>query len=385
MIRFSLTQLFMAIALVAIVLTLVRSEGCGARMLRVSDVEFSPDGRRLAVARHDGRDARVPFKGYLANVSRTISVMDVASLSGKQVVEQRLKFGNQGPAFGIFRYAAPSLVFPSDDCLLVTGFGNGPLSEYIFHKKALPSSAPREIPSGGIWMNSKRTVLAAADPATVRILDPQTRDSIMQLQTGPVAFMDVALVALSADGNILATADWDGITLWPIAGGALAPLASIAIDHNVEALEFSPDGASLMVVRPQELAFFDLDGALLRNLKVPGRVLDARLSPDGKAIAIATEDGISTVNAVTMTPGPRMADSQWTLCLEYSPDGRVLAGGGHGWVATWDAATGQLRNWAYAPGRVRPPWTVPVAAFMVWLWAYRRIKTQPPSVPRQNA
>ena len=62
--HFSLTQLLMTVALVAIVFTLARSEGCGTRESLVVHLEFASDGKHLLVARFDDHDAGVPHKHY---------------------------------------------------------------------------------------------------------------------------------------------------------------------------------------------------------------------------------------------------------------------------------------------------------------------------------
>lgn len=73
--RFTLTQLLMGIALVAILLLLTQSEGCGERYTIIECISFSSDGSRIAVSKLQARDARIPMKAYKADVSRTISLL----------------------------------------------------------------------------------------------------------------------------------------------------------------------------------------------------------------------------------------------------------------------------------------------------------------------
>ena len=74
--QFSLTQLLMFVALVAILLTLAKSEGCRMRYSMIGSMEFSSDGKQLLVARYDARHAGVPGKGYKDEACRTISIFD---------------------------------------------------------------------------------------------------------------------------------------------------------------------------------------------------------------------------------------------------------------------------------------------------------------------
>ena len=79
----------MFVALVAIILTIVRSEGCGTRYTMIGSLDFSLAGTQLVVARYDARDANTPMKLYKADVSRTISTIDVETCRVTAIVQSR--------------------------------------------------------------------------------------------------------------------------------------------------------------------------------------------------------------------------------------------------------------------------------------------------------
>src|SRR4029077_20531862 len=100
--RFSLRQLLMGVAFAAILLAFTQTEGCGQRYTLIECVSVSPDGSRLIVSRLGARDAETPLKLYKANVSRTVSVLDVSDGSNGRIVHSDVRFGNQGPAFQLW-------------------------------------------------------------------------------------------------------------------------------------------------------------------------------------------------------------------------------------------------------------------------------------------
>ena len=98
--RFRLWQLFAGVTVVALVLSVIpfrNRERFGPLQHTIPNVVFSPDGTRIAVFAYDYRDAGVPLKGYVANVSRTIGLIDAATLSKFTAVEHDFRKGNQGP------------------------------------------------------------------------------------------------------------------------------------------------------------------------------------------------------------------------------------------------------------------------------------------------
>lgn len=160
-------------------------------------------------------------------------------------------------------------------------------------------------------------------------------------------------VALSAQIGVLAAAGHDGIvSIFRDDMSVLRTLDAIGSD-GVSCVRFSPDGRQLAVCgRNGPVVLFDTstwERASTIETDI-GRIVMARWSPDGTAIAIAGAD----TNSVPGAPGfcesrdvltggllkRWVADSKACRAVEFSPDGGVLATGGNdGKLRLLDAAT----------------------------------------------
>ncbi len=109
LVRFTLGQMFMAVALIALGFLFLQSEGCGTRYQFVSKITFSPDGEHLAAIVHSMRNANVTGKAYSADIHRTIQIWNLRSLERSLAWHQYLP-GNQGPISSQLRTnAAPGI------------------------------------------------------------------------------------------------------------------------------------------------------------------------------------------------------------------------------------------------------------------------------------
>src|SRR5262245_34009327 len=101
-----------------------RTKDTDTKFSEVQSLSFSPDGQNLAVVKFDARDANVPFKFYLADACRTVSVVDVPKGRVSHVIEQAKKPGNQGPGFHLDGRFGDSVAFDADGTsLLLLEFG----------------------------------------------------------------------------------------------------------------------------------------------------------------------------------------------------------------------------------------------------------------------
>jgi len=161
----------------------------------------------------------------------------------------------------------------------------------------------------------------------------------------------VTAVAHSADRTLLAFGGVDGsVHLWRLPEGE--PVAEfIAHAGTVQALTFAPDGQSLVTVSMDRgVSLWRLpDAALLHKFTDPetGPVdimpLDATFSPDGKLLAVSTEDGVRVWDVAS-------GEERYTIqavqnaaanVLTFSPDGTLLVGcGSQPLIGVWEAQTG---------------------------------------------
>jgi WD40 repeat protein len=130
-------------------------------------------------------------------------------------------------------------------------------------------------------------------------------------------------VAFSKDGKTLATGSEDGsILLWDMGTRKLRATLT-GNTQNVESVAFSPDGKVLAAGGYG----FDFGEGNKQLTKSPYR-------GTAKLWDVRAEKELATLE-----------DECWVKALAFSPDGKVLAGGGHWWpqphggVVIWDAAT----------------------------------------------
>jgi WD40 repeat protein len=176
----------------------------------------------------------------------------------------------------------------------------------------------------------------------------------------------VRLAGLSPDGRILVTCDHTGLSTllqcWATADGA--PLGTaFEQEGNVRDLIFTPDGRSLLA-GGQRARLWDLPAG--RRLTAPLRqgapLTAAVLSPDGKIVVTAAEDGTArSWDAATGQPLGRAVLHQGTVdAIAITPDGKTALSlarrdtswrpvGGPGEVRVWDATTGKPSAGPLAP------------------------------------
>jgi WD40 repeat protein len=176
------------------------------------------------------------------------------------------------------------------------------------------------------------------------------------IQTGHS--LPVVSVALSHDGNLLATGSRDGTSiLWETSTGH--KLREIKAEPlGVSAVALSPDGRRLLTGGAGTAKLWDTEnGTLLRKFGVPGEFLRSVLfSPDGKSALTAGDDGAAKL--WDLATGRRLrlfGDAPARLAAAaFSRDGRRLATAAEGadiWI--WDVETGALSQQLVGGG----PWS----------------------------
>jgi len=160
----------------------------------------------------------------------------------------------------------------------------------------------------------------------------------------------VLSVALSPDGNLLATGDTNGeIRLWRVADGKQFLICK---GHTglVWSVAFSPDGNTLASSSAdQTVRLWDVDtGLALKTMTAHTNwVFSVAFSPDGNTLASSSAD--QTVRCWDVDTGQcrktLQAHTNWVFSVAFSPDGLTLtSSSADQTVRCWDVDTGQCRK-----------------------------------------
>jgi WD40 repeat protein len=367
--RFSIKQLMMAVALIAILLVFWRTEGCGTRSSAIESLSFSPDGARLLVSRIDARDARRPGKAYLADVARTVSILDAIAGDVSFVLCQDVRKGNQGPAFRFWRFGATTASAHFDSSgtrIVVQEFGGGRVSLYSADR----SGPPRVLVGAGadslrLAVSQSAPLVAVCAGGHVAVVDLEDDRVLCRITPAWPAYFVFA--SFSPDGTLLAASSGMGVDAWDARTGA--HLHQV-IAENVEPPELAiafRDADTILVGSGAGLAEYTLAGQSRVLPPYADACAGIAVSRDGGRVAAARYDDVDIYgekrDAIVRIPTPQTATA-----IALSPDGTWLAiGDSTGRVALYDAVSGRQSWTVSAPGRYRPPWTAPAAALVVWM------------------
>ncbi|NTU77972.1 MAG: WD40 repeat domain-containing protein [Chloroflexales bacterium] len=223
------------------------------------------------------------------------------------------------------------------------------------------------------------TLLASLSPYTlggdrVQLWDVAS-GSVAATQPGTAG--DVADVALSPDGQLLATTDGASVRLWDVAMGARAgTLTGVRVpqitaspggapqyggpppaERSVPQIAFSPDDTLLAARVPDNaVQLWEVASGAMRGMLRPAPgcgVQDFAFSPDGARLVIATGCGVTLWDVATGAEVRGLPGMGWAVAVAFSPDGRHVAAAERpgGLVLVWDVATGTAtrspkRHWS---------------------------------------
>jgi serine/threonine protein kinase/WD40 repeat protein len=368
--------------------TMARAKILGAAGDRVYRVDFSPDGKRLAVASWSGEDGATVWDAETGMVT--------------------LKLGLTGPCRSIrFSPDGTRLLGLSDDVTAIVWDARSGEELHRFPRHEQP------VWPDAIFTADGKRIVTCAD-RVVKVWDASTWAEVVTL-TGPERSTDelpnerhLALAA-SADGEWLAAGSETGLTVW-----ATATWKEQFHRDNATAtwLAFAPDGRTILAaphessdgqwhavtrwdtrtghrlesaklgnVGPWSVYHLSVDGKTLYAMacdpaepsvrvydagtfeeRIPpghaGRVCAVGVSPDGASVASAGSDGTLRVWDVATRRSMHVIPRRGETAVQsvFSPDGKALYGAWSedGTILAVDPVTGRWREFGtYGPGLQR--------------------------------
>ena len=301
-------------------------EGAIARFGKgsIKDIEYSPDGTRLAVATSIGV--------WLYDTSTDT---EFNLLSEVPDYVQAIAFSPDGRTLASSGYSPNDVIRLWDTD---TGKLRGTLEGYG-EILALAFS-----PDGTILASSER----GADHLIRlwRVADQQLQNALFGHTNWTYT------LSFSPDGKTLVSGSSDHtVRLWDVHTGKLKHLLEEHRD-DVNAVTFSPDGKLLAsasrdgTIQLWDVRIGGLSAILDQNTRFPMEVETIAFSPDNTTLASAIEDQIwfwdtSTSQVIRILEGHETD----VITLAFSPDGRTIASAGWDWtLKLWDASTGKLRK-----------------------------------------
>ncbi|MEU8323981.1 WD40 repeat domain-containing protein [Nonomuraea sp. NPDC048881] len=305
---------------------------------RISSIAFAPDGRTLAVATTGGR---VTFwngdrpDGRQIQTGGPVDAMmfgpDGRTLSA--VVDDRLRAWDRST--GRASSAIPGTVTHADVSgdRLVTSTGD---EVRLWNAATLrPAGAPiRTGPIDGLALSDDGGTLAViSDRRNIQYWDLATRRRVGTTVTGHTG--DIHAVRFAAGDTLLATLGGDATArLWN--AKAMTELGAAVQAGDSATVSFTPDGRALAMATEGGLRLRDLATGRLQALP-PGAIA---LSPDGRTVATVTGGKLTLKDRATGrptgTPLP-LADGR----VAFSPDWRLAAIAVENDIQVWNLATGK--------------------------------------------
>ena len=164
---------------------------------------------------------------------------------------------------------------------------------------------------------------------------------------------DVVAMAFSSDGKLLTTITANGaVKLWDTASQELRATLRDEVSTTVDpdgqrraVVAFSPDDNLLALIYPKAIEFWDRTQTMpFRVFEIPsadqGPVVSSAFSPDARILAIGYESGEVVLHAIHTFKALATLKVKAVSSLAFSPDGNILAtGGGDGTLKLWDWAS----------------------------------------------
>lgn len=328
----------------------------------VKVVTFSPDGKRLATASWDGtagvwdaasgrRLLSLPGKQNQRITAVTFSpngaLLATAGTDGNAQVWDAANGQRLGSPMTFRPTAMNGVVFSGDGNYVATISeraadvweldAQGGTSRKAFSTSVVDTAFPC-VPLSAFAFSPNGKHAAVSCRGQLRIWETASWSPIVTIPSRirPGLIPPLHPIVFSADGQYLASAD----EVYEVASGKLT--REMHAPAPVSAVAFSPDGGFIALASGDSVRLVKLsDGVQLAQWNHARTVRGLDFSPDGKALATASDDNTARIwQLEPAREATRISHSAPVWSVDFSPDGKSLAtGSDDGDAAIWQAAT----------------------------------------------
>lgn len=313
----------------------------------VSTLAFSPDGGTLAAGAYDGKAFNRDLKFLIGDVGQTVVLLDADTGATQHVLERTRHRGTWGggSAGGQF------LAFSPDGGTLAIAKWDRTIVLYDPREHRIKDTLQREHPYevAALAFSKDGRMLAAGCWPLFMLWDTASYGKERTFFTSSYK----GAIALSPDSTRIAADSWaeDRVELWDIAQGK--PTETIPISYRIYALQFSPDGKSLAIGGEKSATVWNLGQAKKRFEVHSSWTSAVAFTPDGKVLATVGSDGLRLWEVEGGKAIERLKADGRIKSVAFSPDGSLVATGDwSGNVIVWDVASGTKRWGRHVDG----PW-----------------------------
>ena len=356
-------------------------------------VDFSSDGRYLAVASHIGIWIyEVPTNRYVTLLPTgqqptSVSLSPVGTMLAAGLHNHTIALWNvnTGRRIGTLRHSPlyfPIVVFSPDGTTLASGSNDGTVQLWDLGSRSVVAVLKGHTRGvKGLVFSPDGSMLASSGDENIKLWDVAARREIATL----AGHTDrVEALAFSPDGATLASGAWDGTArMWDVATRKQIARLPVHVT-SASSVAFSPDGSTLTTGSVRLMIHWDVDtrsrlktekthrhwirtmtfsptdpdllvstaydGVIIRNLESGSitRLNDFQdfrsmtISPDGATVVAGT--GTGTMVHWDLSDATELSETERyggvVYSLAFSPDGNTLATSGDESITFWDVATG---------------------------------------------
>jgi WD40 repeat protein len=286
-------------------------------------VRYSPDGRVIAAGAREANHVTLWAAGSGRVIGRPIVVKPPGSGGA-----QWISFSPNSRQIAV--PGAPGIVGIWD---VATG-----------RRVGKPLAIGSEDVEAAIFAEGGRTLIASDDSGSVSFVDPRTGRPLrrpVSVGSEPAGALD-----LSPDGRLVAAASFAGpVFVWDVKTGKQYGSALAADTSPVNDVAFSPDGRSLVSAHLASAVVWSMDGEQAIGETLGGvrdLTTDVSFSPDGRRLAVGRFDGDAIVyDTATRRQVHRIDVGSLVTAVAFDPAGKRIATGTiDGTVRLFDATSG---------------------------------------------